>query len=50
MSTQKSSNCWALLVVNTAYPSAVGSIDGTSTVRPVPWMSGHPKKEANTDG
>ena len=40
----------ALFVVNTAKPSAVGSIDGTSMERPVPRMAGHPVKLANTDG
>src|SRR5947209_5740231 len=42
------SNCWALLVVNTTYPSDVGSMDGTSMARPVPFTGGQPMNEANT--
>ena len=46
--SKKSWNCWALFVVTTKYPSRVGSIEGTSIVLPVPVISGHPAKEANT--
>ena len=48
--SKKSWNCWALFVVTTKYPSRVGSIEGTSIVLPVPVISGHPAKEANTEG
>ena len=42
--------CWALLVVKTTYPSADGSIEGTSMDRPVPRIGGQPMNSANTDG
>ena len=48
--TRKSWNCWALFVVTTKYPSLVGSIDGTSTVRPVPDSGGQPMNDAKTEG